>query len=308
MIHIAACTDKGFVMPTGVMMHSVSKTHVDTTVTFHVLIDESVSCKQQSLLQSVIVGKHHQVVFYPMSRKQYDKDKRWKGGFTLPPAAYYRLSLAEVLPETIDRVLYLDGDIAVNGLLDDLFLIGLSDIPLMASLSYPPMLKTHTERLGYDSEYGYFNSGVLLINLNWWREHNVMSKFERIMVTEVDKIVLHDQDVLNMAFAKQKKFLSLRYNAQPWLFSDEPIQNEVGINLAVEDMKDAQAHPAIIHYCGRAKPWHTDCQHPLQEIYRQNMSETPWQNVKMHKSWRDGSLRDKFYYIIGNLKKAFKDA
>ncbi len=305
MIDIAACTDKGFVMPTGVMMHSVSKTHADIAVTFHVLTDKSVSEKQKQQLEGVIVGKLHTVVFYSISSKQYEKDKRWRGGFTLPPAAYYRLSLAEILPKDIDRVLYLDGDIAVNGRIDELFCFDLNNIPVMASLSFPPNIKKHTERLRYDNKYGYFNSGVLLVNLKWWRDNDAISIFEHIMIKAADYIVLHDQDVLNMAFYQQKHLLPLSYNAQPWIFGESGM-DMTELELIVDDIKDAQQYPVVIHYCGRAKPWHSDCQHPLLNVFRQNLLETPWKNMKMHKSWMDSSFRDKFYYIIGRLKSVLK--
>lgn len=284
----------------------MSKVHAGTDITFHILTDESVTKQQQTLIQSVITDEHHHVRFYPMSRKQYEKDERWKGGFTLPPAAYYRLSLAEVLPKDIDRVLYLDGDIAINGRLDELFSLDLNDAPLMASLSFPPNIKKHTARLKYDKKFGYFNSGVLLINLKWWREHNAITMYEQTMLEHADLIVLHDQDVLNIAFAQQKAWLPVRYNAQPWLFSELEASTLAELKLMENDIENSRSNPIVIHYCGRAKPWHTDCDHPFRDVFIQSMSETPWRDMKMHKSWKDGSFSDKFYHIVGSLKKALR--
>lgn len=51
---IVACTDKGFVMPTGVMMYSVCDNNADIPITFHIIVDGSVTESDKSSLKDTI--------------------------------------------------------------------------------------------------------------------------------------------------------------------------------------------------------------------------------------------------------------
>ena len=46
-IDIAACTDRNFVMPTGVMIQSVCVNNPDVDIVFHIILDENLPPLQQ---------------------------------------------------------------------------------------------------------------------------------------------------------------------------------------------------------------------------------------------------------------------
>ena len=51
---IVACTDKWFVMPTGVMMYSVCANNQDTEIMFHLVVDESVTDADRNDLKKTV--------------------------------------------------------------------------------------------------------------------------------------------------------------------------------------------------------------------------------------------------------------
>ena len=52
-------------------------------------------------------------------------------------------------------------------------------------------------RLDYEMELGYFNSGVLLINLDYWRKNSLSTIILEYINENVEKLKFHDQDALN---------------------------------------------------------------------------------------------------------------
>ena len=90
----------------------------------------------------------------------------------LPVAAYFRYIIPELLPQ-VDKILYLDGDIVVNGCiynfydtkLENNYFAGVAD-----SFIYDI---GHNQRFNLDV---YVNAGVLLMNLKQMRQDRIFEK------------------------------------------------------------------------------------------------------------------------------------
>lgn len=94
-----------------------------------------------------------------------------KVSFYLRVSSYYRLFI-ETLTDA-DKVLYLDSDLIVLGNITNLFEIDLTDQFVMAVKN--PGFKRHAS-LNMKESSDYFNSGVLMINLEMWRKHNLSNR------------------------------------------------------------------------------------------------------------------------------------
>ncbi|NIZ47297.1 glycosyltransferase family 8 protein [Entomospira nematocerorum] len=121
--------------------------------------------------------------------------------------ANYRGLLPDLVPH-LDRILYLDADTLVLEDLSHLFQIDLNDYPYAATADIdrhdsnlmPIASKEHNYRMKHLLfRYGYMNTGVLLLNLKYWREHHWQEEFIRLLnLIDTHKFVsLPDQDVLN---------------------------------------------------------------------------------------------------------------
>ena len=178
-------------------------------------------------------------------------EKNGRGKLTCVPVA------GMILPETLERILYLDSDILIHGSFASFYhmefggniLIGITD-------ATPPGWKLfersqkHKERLGLSPEDVYVNSGVLLIDLMEMRKQFVLKDFCQQVEKIRDDLEWPDQDAINVYFRGKIGVVDEVYNYPTWF--DIPgywkwYTGEVW-----------KAAPRIIHYRGISKPWHID--------------------------------------------------
>ena len=270
-MHVLTCTDSRFVIPTGVMLTSLIINNQDDIINIHLIIDASVTDNQKEQLKSEF-GRYNNTTlsFYTINVediKEYLVVKRE----CFPVSIYYRLLLETIIPSGINKILYLDGDIVVRQNLKELWQTDLANFSVGAiinqSISY-----SYWERLEYPKEKGYFNSGVLLINLKYWREHKLALQFIDYIKNNPEKLLYPDQDVLNYVLQDSKIFLPVRYNMQEMFYRINrdyiPCENTEEINAAIFD-------PYIIHYTA-GKPWFIESNHPLKKQYYKILSKTQW--------------------------------
>lgn len=275
-INIVACPDKDFVMPTGLMMYSVCVNNLDVDIDFHIIIDESVTKDdQQDLMDSICMFEGKKVLFYHFENKS---------GIIFPIiseshltlSAYYRLYLTDILPSSINKVLYLDGDVIIRHSLKELWDMDLSDFALAA---VPDMRVGTIDRydvLGYSKSLGYFNSGVLLINLAYWRQHQVTKLFNEFIRNRSEAILHYDQDVLNYIFREQKMTLPIKFNFQHGFLWKNP---QYDWSKYGEEVIEARKDPVIVHFTG-AKPWRPSYDpNPFRSTFLKYQKMTRWEGL-----------------------------
>ena len=170
--------------------------------------------------------------------------------------AYYRMFLGEALPETVERVIFLDADVLVEGDLAKLWNSPFEGHTLQAVPdAYGELL--HTSRLlrmgvPYPHRARFFNAGVLLIDLGRWRERDVGRKASELLWKYGVRFYGRDQDALNCVLADDWKALPPSWNLHElphMLFCwDTSGQSSAELRRAFFD-------PNIIHFVGTWKPW-----------------------------------------------------
>ncbi|MBO5157139.1 MAG: glycosyltransferase family 8 protein [Prevotella sp.] len=217
-------------------------------------------------------------------------------------ATYYRLFIANLLPENIEKVIYLDCDIIVRKSLDEMWNIDIEHYALGAVYQIASWNVEAITRLGYNPQYGYFNAGVLLINLKYWRDNSIQDLFIKSVREIGERIVYHDQDILNYALHDSTLRLSCKYNMLTSYFTksiyyicDMDANGKVFNNhddykrVLKGEIKD----PCIIHYVSRPKPWDKQCTHPFRNDYIKY--------AKMCDAYNDLGFKDDCYYILKEM-------
>lgn len=184
---------------------------------------------------------------------------------------YYRLLIPELLDSGIDKVLYLDVDIVVNGDIKDLFSRDLGTYPLAA-----------VEAVGFDRHFElnmsdtskYFCSGVMLLNLNIWRAEKLSYKVMKFIEENPTLVKMMDQDGMNSVFDGYWLPLSPKYDQQTSFYRNE--KEIVLKHFSEEEYVEAMNTPAIIHYTGASKPWHYRDKHPYKYLYWKYLKMTPY--------------------------------
>lgn len=168
-----------------------------------------------------------------------------------PQEIYYRIFAAKYLPDTIDKILYLDPDLIVNGSLKELYNINLENYYFAAASHTGPLLRKFNEiRLDMDDDAPYINSGVMLMNLKRLREEqNYNDVFEFIEKRKM-LLMLPDQDIISALYGSKILALdSFKYNMTERLYRlHAPFEKDL-------DLDWVRKNSIIIHYCGKNKPW-----------------------------------------------------
>lgn len=203
-------------------------------------------------------------------------------------AVYYRILIPNILPPEIKKAIYLDTDVIVKGNLEQLWNIEIGDNYVLAAqemivryVSAPNGLKNYQE-FGFKSDAKYFNSGVLVINMEKWRNENIGAKVIDYLEQYQDQWQWVDQDGLNAAFAGQWGELDPKWNQQPKIYKYRSWKESPWEEDVYQDLKD---NPYIVHYCTSGKPWSLKCIHPEKDLFFDYVDQTAWSGWRLN-FWR----------------------
>ena len=170
-----------------------------------------------------------------------------------PKEMYYRILAAQLLPQSIDRVLYLDPDTIIVGNIMDFYTMDMEHLFFAGSCDRPNAMPndSYKRSIGYTSSNTYINSGVLLCNLKELRKQQDVQEVFREIEENGKKYLYPDQEIINILYTDKIKEVPQKYNFDlnnvywwEWLFCN------VTPFLFPKDKK-----PAICHFLGPQKPW-----------------------------------------------------
>lgn len=173
---------------------------------------------------------------------------------------YARLFIPSLLPDDVDKVLYLDCDSIIVDSFKELWQEDISDYYCAAVRDCSNT--SFMEALGIPRGEKYFNAGVLFINLKKWREDNVEDKFIDFLTNNQHRYYQHDQGVLNHVFKNQIRTIHPKYNLQGYFqFMNYNISRKFSCieieYYSKEIMDDARKNPVFLHFCAADyfRPW-----------------------------------------------------
>ena len=222
-LHVCTAFDRSFKIPVSVMMRSVVE-NSQYRIHFHLLIPKSEGGKGGKFIDDFLIPSDCDFSVYWIDNEEFTKELRMTGIRHFSDAAIYRLFMPDYLPKSIDRVLYLDGDLYVN--------LDIFDIYKKYS---DGIFSARIENL----TCGYFNSGVFFTSLNYWRDYNVTKQLVDFLRQNPD-LEYKDQDSLNYVFKSKNLQLENIYNS--------PFGN-------FRYFRNRNFTSCIFHFTGTIKPW-----------------------------------------------------
>lgn len=184
---------------------------------------------------------------------------------SLPAMAYARLFVGEILPPECHRCLYVDIDTITVADISSLYGTDMKGRTIAAARNY-----VNDDGEGDFARLGerggvYFNSGVMLIDLERWRTLSVGMRALEYARKAGPKLILHDQDALNIVLSDDWLEFSQEWN---WWFGTPPVEMDV----------------KLFHCAMSPKPWHADYSGEFRDLFRSFLKETPFAGKVPHRA------------------------
>jgi len=287
---IVCGADDNYAIPLAVTLHSaLANLDAEGTIALYV-VDGGLSAGSKRRLERVVDAPPPRVDLHWVSVDMSTLDglptHEW-----INTTTYLRLFIPEIVPAGHDRALYLDSDLQVEASLTDLWTEPFDGHALAATRAYgtpyvsSPLGITKYRELGYAPDTPYFNAGILLFNLDRWRDENLSEQVLQYLRDYHEHVQMVDQEALNAVLADDWKPLDLKWNVMSHLvnfddWDDSPFKERVRPRR--EELLDA---PYIYHFAGGSKPWQIACNHPAQLEWIGHLWESRWFSFPERLRW-----------------------
>lgn len=278
-INVATALNSHYVRYTYVMLTSlfVNQTEADIHV---YLLHSDLSESDQECLQSLVRSYGNNVHFLPIGRESFPAELPTTQQWSLE--TYYRLLLLDILPDEIDRLLYLDVDMIINKPIVELYQTDFEGACFCAcrdmTVNFPmsdardEIFKDHIA-----AGFTYVNAGLMLWNVAALRGKYSFKDYMDLAGKLEYKMRAPDQDLLNYLHWNQIKLVDeYRYD----LFSKKAYND----GFRYEQVKN---ETTIIHYAGM-KPWEGQYVHyDIEKLWWDYAKQTPFYTELMEEFVRD---------------------
>lgn len=302
-INIVFASDNNYAQHTAVAMASVLvNTKVPQKIQFY-LIDDEIQQENKEKITKTVQNLGGNIEFIKIKNSKLE-DCYVSG--ELSRASYFRLDIANILDESIEKIIYLDCDLLVYDDIEKMWQLDMDGKPVAATCDLGIMASARVRKqknkfIGLPFDAPYFNAGVLIMDLKKWRDGNYAEAI--IALATQNKYPNHDQDALNKFFMNNWQEIPLRWDVIP------PVFNLFLKILTKPDLRkkaiEAKLNPAIFHYAGGYKPWEYEIHEGFNEKYYEYLKLTEFKDAKMpqfDKRRKNRSIRRQMLRLkMGNL-------
>lgn len=253
-MNVLVSCDENYINPLKTMLYSLFKSNdiqIEIYLIHKDIRDEKIK-EIEKFVEKASLGKGKLNTI-----KVEDLFSKAKTTFYYTEEMYYRLLAYKYLPKSLDRILYLDPDVLVLNSCEELYNMDLSDNYFAAAThTIPTVQSANVARLSLTSGHkdieNYFNSGILMINLELARNSE---KYEKEVLNYVENskslgLIMPDQDLLNVVFRnKIIKIDEIKYNYDARRYLAYKLKDKkYKISYII-------SNTCFLHFCGKRKPW-----------------------------------------------------
>ena len=247
-INICLATDENYLKYMATTIVSIlTSANKNDKLHFYILCND-LSTSSKQYIKNLMRFKIFDIDFIDINIKDFANFPA--GGPHISNTTYYRYKIADIC-KNIDKIIYLDCDMIVKTSLSELFNEDISDYYLggVEDVGY---YYWRDKNPNFKCSGFYINAGMLLINLNSWRENNIGDKLMEYTSKHYNEIIIGDQDVINIVCKNNIRPLKYQYNVQDSFYRQKL---EVAKNPNKKRIIKASKNPVIIHYTNTRKPW-----------------------------------------------------
>lgn len=296
-MNVVYASDNNFADIMGVSMISLFENNRECDSISVYVLDDGIAGDNREKLLSVGEKYGREIIFIPVSEIKVPasvQSERWS------KSAFIRLMMRRLLPDNLDRILYLDCDVLVLDDLRPLYEIDLGSNT--AAGARDCVGKEYRRNIGLEPYERYYNSGILLIQTEKWNEDAFMRFFEASPAMSYP-----DQDIINGVCGRNMAVLSLRYNCYTALFdfsyNELMIYRRPSEYYTENEVREALSSPAIVHFTTSfvsLRPWVEGCGHPYAGEWLRFRAMSPWADIPLRKDNRSAlkKLGERLFYAL----------
>lgn len=246
-MNILVTLDRNYLLPLRVLLHSILTSDPRSTFTLYAA-HASLTEEDFALLRTDVGLMRCTIVPIEVPAHLLEDAPTLR---RLSKASYYRLIAPSYLPPEVDRILYLDPDITVIRSLRDFYFMDLQGKYIAAAGHLDGVFRRfNCRRLRIRHNDEYFNSGVLLMDVQALRALDNNEQIFDFVRANKRRLLLGDQDTVNMFYDGHILTVdAARYNLDERTYRRLQRRGEI-------DLRWVRDNAVIIHYNGKEKPWH----------------------------------------------------
>lgn len=276
-MNLMIVTNSAYLRPTYTMLYSMFLNHPQEKIDIYLPYEDLTEAELAGL--TVFVETFAAKRVYPLYVGDTFKSKvKSRNGIHVE--TYYRILGIKLLPEHMERILYLDIDMIIKGSLKELYETELGNAPFAVCEDIYGIIngfhEANKRRLSIPEKYSYFNAGVMLYNLELLRKTNAAEQMLENIYRNYARYEYNDQDVMNEMYYDNLVYVGWdEYNCPPiWCYLNKDRLADGALEFAdYNRIRELAKNPEsmmqtyqnvtgqiydnakIIHYLGNTKPW-----------------------------------------------------
>lgn len=287
-VHIAYATDDGYAKLAGISILSLLENNKAVPQLAIHIFDDDISEKNREKLCSIASKYDRKISFYNVKGKLTELTQQGVTGYgcsvNIGMTAYSRLFAHDILPDSVERIIYFDCDTMINGNIEPLYNMDLGDCVL--GMAVDCVRNEYKKYINFPIDKPYYNSGVMVMDLKGWHTRKCMDKIWEHITKVRSDYPLVDQDFINVVLFDYICSIDLRFNflSQEFLYPYKGILKVYGLqsNYWYDEStyQNAIDQATVYHFCGKTfiRPWYENSLHPLKKKYDHFYSLSPWCN------------------------------
>lgn len=241
--------DEEYAIPTAVAIKSIEETNKGKKSIY--IVSPSLKEETKLFLKSLENNSTSiNVLIYKKEVKEFAIQ-----GLHVSPAAIIKFDLPHIFRDK-NKILYLDSDILVRGDITPLFSIDIENNYAAVVKDFKPLTYKPSQLVKLNVLHtAYFNSGVMLLNLEKLRKDGIRDKLYKYRASGINYFM--DQDALNVIFAENVKYLDLKWNtisSTVGAFNKDELAEYYHLGQ-IKSKSDIYDQAIIIHLTTKYKPW-----------------------------------------------------
>jgi len=298
---VAYATDENYIPFTGISMTSLFENNKEFDRITVYILDNGIQAKGREALCAIARQYRRELDFLDCSELHL-----WLGENVIrmfqncetnvPITSYARLFLPQLLPETVDKILYLDADSLILGQYQKLWNMDCSKYAVMGVLDN--VSKAAREKIEISTDSNYINAGMILMNIKRLRELRFIDAVTAFIEKHNGRVYHHDQGVINGVLNKEIGILPPEYNMLSFAYDHNSVRDTVymyGIPryYTQEEMDKAKSTPVFVHFTEGylQRPWIAHCKHPVQQEWMNYKAKTIWNDMPIQPDRRSRKLK-----------------